>query len=250
MPSHLKLTLLVSLCAFALPAIATDCVILLHGLARTTTSMEKAAEAFAEQGYAVVNIGYPSRDHRIEDLAPLAIERGLDACPDEGKINFYTHSLGGILVRFYLEHNEIDRLGRVVMVAPPNRGSQVVDSFKGMPGFGVLNGPAGAQLGTGANSVPLSLGPVDYPVGVVAGTQTFNPILSQFLPNPDDGKVSVESTKIDGMTDFIALPHSHPFIMKAPDTINQAIAFIETGSFLHGEEAGAESQQPDQRLRP
>ena len=46
---------------------------LLHGLARTTTSMEKAAEAFAEQGYAVVNIGYPSRDHRIEDLAPIAI---------------------------------------------------------------------------------------------------------------------------------------------------------------------------------
>ncbi|MDH3841945.1 MAG: alpha/beta hydrolase, partial [Chromatiales bacterium] len=102
MPSHLKLTLLVSLCAFALPAIATDCVILLHGLARTTASMEKAAQAFAEHGYAVVNIGYPSRDHRIEDLAPIAIERGLDACPDEGKINFYTHSLGGILVRFYL----------------------------------------------------------------------------------------------------------------------------------------------------
>jgi len=227
---------IMSLLMSATAARATDCVILLHGLARTSASMEQAAKAFAERGFAVVNVGYPSRDHPVEELAPIAINEALAACPNDGKVHFYTHSLGGILVRYYLEHNEIERLGRVVMVAPPNRGSQVVDSLKGVPGFEILNGPAGEQLGTDENSVPLGLGPVDYPVGIIAGTQTFNPILSQFLPNPDDGKVSVESTKIEGMTDFIALPHSHPFIMKAPDAIDQAITFIATGRFVHSAE--------------
>ncbi len=228
--------LLCSLLVSAPPVSATDCVILLHGLARTSASMTKAATVFAERGYAVVNVGYPSREYPVEELAPIAIREGLAACPKDGKVHFYTHSLGGILVRYYLEYNDIARLGRVVMVAPPNRGSQVVDSLKGVPGFGILNGPAGEQLGTDDNSVPLGLGPVDYPVGIIAGTKTFNPILSQFLPNPDDGKVSVESTKIIGMSDFIELPHSHPFIMKAPDAIDQAVTFIETGRFTHSGE--------------
>ncbi len=119
------------------------------------------------------------------------------------------------------------------MLAPPNRGSEVVDNLRGVPGFSIVNGPAGAQLGTGGDSVPLSLGPPDYDVGIIAGTRTFNPILSQFLPNPDDGKVSVERTKIDGMKDFIEVPYSHPFIMDAPEVLEQTISFIETGRFIH-----------------
>jgi hypothetical protein len=77
------------------------------------------------------------------------------------------------------------------------------------------------------------LGPVDYEVGVIAGTRTFNPILSQYLQNPDDGKVSVESTKVQGMTDFVVVPVSHPFIMKSSAVIKQAFSFIKTGRFAH-----------------
>lgn len=217
------------------PAAAGGCVILLHGLARSASSMEKMADALAERGYAVANVDYPSREHPIEELAPMAVEAGLAECPEEGAVHFVTHSLGGILVRYYLEHHELARLGRVVMLAPPNQGSEVVDDFQDVPGFELINGPAGLELGTGEDSVPLSLGPVDYEVGVIAGSETFNPILSQSLPNPDDGKVSVESTKVDGMTDFLVVPHSHPFIMLAEGVIEQAIAFIETGRFVHDE---------------
>ena len=217
----------------ASPVRSEECVVFLHGLARTADSMEKVAATFEESGYAVANINYPSRFFEIEKLAPLAVEAGLAECPAGSIINFVTHSLGGILVRYYLEQNDISNLGRVLMFAPPNKGSAVVDSLRHFPGFGLINGPAGYQLGTGEDSVPLMLGPVNYEVGVIAGTKTFNPILSQYLENPDDGKISVENTKVAGMTDFLVLHHSHPFIMKSSDAIDQAFAFIQNGKFEH-----------------
>lgn len=210
-----------------------DCVIFLHGLARSRASMEKMATAFENSGYEIVNVGYPSRKFPIEDLSPRAIEEGLDGCSPGSVIHFVTHSLGGILVRYYLKYEEISNLGRVLMMAPPNKGSAVVDALRRVPGFRAINGPAGMQLGTREGSIPLMLGPVDYEVGVIAGTRTFNPFLSQYLSNPDDGKVSVENTKVEGMTDFITVRKSHPFIMKSSAVIDQAITFIKSGRFIH-----------------
>ncbi|MCH8137287.1 MAG: alpha/beta hydrolase [Proteobacteria bacterium] len=227
------LTLFVLTAIAASPARGAECVIFLHGLARTSASMQKAAAAFEETGYEVVNLGYPSRKFPIEELAPLAIEASLLECPSKSVIHFVTHSLGGILVRYYLEQEEISNLGRVVMLAPPNKGSKVVDAMRRLPGYKALNGPAGLQLGTGDDSVPLTLGAVDYEVGIVAGTRTVNLLLSQYLSNPDDGKVSVENTKVQGMTDFVVVPSSHPFIMKSSVVIDQAILFIRTGRFAH-----------------
>jgi triacylglycerol lipase len=215
-----------------LPALAqADCVILLHGLARTAAAMEELAERFGAAGYSVVNAGYPSREYTIEELAPLAVEAGLKSCPTGETVHFVTHSLGGILVRQYLATQEVPWLGRVVMLAPPNQGSEVVDKMRNVPGFRLLNGPAGLQLGTGPDDVPRKLPPVDFPLGVVAGTRTFNLMLSQFLPNPDDGKVSVESARVEGMADFVTVPYSHPFIMERDEVIDLALRFIATGSF-------------------
>jgi hypothetical protein len=193
-------------------------------------------EAFQRRGFRVANVNYPSRKAPVEKLAHMAVRSGLETCansPDE-RIHFVTHSMGGILVRYYLARNEIQNLGRVVMLAPPNKGSEVVDSLAGVPGFKFINGPAGLQLGTDHQSIPSQLGAVDYPVGVIAGTRSINPILSQFLPNPDDGKVSLQSTRVEGMSDFIALPLTHPFIMRSQAAVRQAISFVETGAFARG----------------
>ncbi len=232
-----KFALVLLTAFFCEHAAATDCVILLHGLARTASSMADLEQAFAEQGYDVANIDYPSREHPIEALSELAIEAGLNRCAqsDYQAVHIVTHSLGGILVRYYLARQEIPRLGRVVMLAPPNQGSQVIDEFGWLPGFHLLNGPAGDQLGTGEGSIPLQLGKVTYPVGILAGTHSINWILSLALPDPDDGKVSVESTRVDGMADFMTLPVSHPFIMSDPDAIRQTLQFIETGEFDRSE---------------
>lgn len=218
------------LCAGATVARA-DCVILLHGLARTAAAMETLEERFREAGYSVVNTGYPSREFPVEELAPLAVEAGLAACPQTERVHFVTHSLGGILVRHYLANHELPQLGRVVMLAPPNQGSEVVDRMRRVPGFRLLNGPAGLQLGTGPDDLPRQLPPVNFPLGVVAGTRTINLMLSQFLPNPDDGKVSVASTQVDGMSDFVTVPYSHPFIMERDEVIELALRFIATGHF-------------------
>lgn len=210
-----------------------ECVVLLHGLARTADSMNKLEAALLDESYLVENIDYPSRKHTIQELANSSVGQGIDSCMAAGATttHFVTHSLGGILVRTYMEEHENVSIGRVVMLGPPNQGSEVVDNLKGMPGFKLLNGPAGMQLGTLPDDVPKSLGPVAFELGVIAGTQSINLILSTFLPNPDDGKVSVESTKVDGMKDFISVPATHPFLMKNDAVIGQTVHFLKNGSF-------------------
>ena len=151
---------------------AGECVVLLHGLARTSLSMERMKWFLEESGYRVANIDYPSRDFEIEELASAAVEDGLAQCASMGsgeRVHFVTHSLGGILVRFYFAENELDALGRVVMLAPPNQGSAAVDELRDWPGFEWLNGPAGYQLGKGEESVPLHLGQPMFEFAVIAG---------------------------------------------------------------------------------
>ena len=212
--------------------VAADCVVLLHGLARTSGAMKKLVTPFENKGHQVINVDYPSRKKPIEQLAPLAVkELGYSKCDQAGKIHFVTHSMGGILVRYYLAHNNVQGLGRVVMLAPPNQGSEVVDKLRNVPGFKAINGEAGLQLGTDANSVPVNLGPVKFELGIIAGNRTFNLLLSRYLPNPDDGKVSVASTRVVGMTDHITLPVTHTFMMKSKSVIKQAVQFIGHGRF-------------------
>jgi pimeloyl-ACP methyl ester carboxylesterase len=193
--------------------------------------MEKIADSLTQAGYFVVNHDYPSTSDPIEELAPKAIREAVGNCAEDSTIHFVGHSLGGILVRYYLEHFELDRLGRVVMLGPPNQGSEVVDALGGIPGFKLLNGPAGLQLGTKSSSIPKSLGPAGFEVGIIAGTRTINIILSMFLPNPDDGKVSVASTRLEGMADHFTVPATHPFLMKNKEAIRQTIHFLRLGRF-------------------
>ncbi len=210
-----------------------ECVILLHGLARTERSMEKLGRHLAAQGYGVVNAGYPSRTATVQELAEETIPSAVAGCRDNGakKIHFVTHSMGGILVRYYLAHNSLPELGRVVMLAPPNNGSPVVDKLKNNFTFQWLNGPAGQQLGTGESSLPKSLGPVDFDLGVIAGDRSVNLLLSRMIPGPDDGKVAVADTRVEGMKDHIVIHATHPFIMKNAQVIDQALFFLKKGAF-------------------
>jgi len=207
----------------------TEAVILLHGLGRTNRSLNTMEKALKESGYLVVNLTYPSLTEPIETLA-VHLDKGFKQCclSKDMKIHFVTHSMGGILPRYYLSDHHIENLGRVVMLSPPNKGSELADFVDKISRY---TPPALKQLGTGKESIPLKLGPVDFELGIITGDRSFNPVASRIIPGDDDGTVSVEGAKVPGMSDFLVVDHTHTFIMNSPDVIDQTRAFLKNGRF-------------------
>ncbi len=233
MPMRL-LAVILAVIFFAPAVMAREGVVLLHGLCRTKASMKKMEKALTESGFVVENIDYESRGHPVKKLSEQVIGNALKKprLRDCTKIHFVTHSLGGVLVRCYLKHHKIDRLGRVVMLAPPNQGSEVVDKIGSWRTFKKINGPAGAELGTHPDSVPNQLGPVDFECGVIAGSRSINGVNSLMIDGADDGKVSIKRTRVKGMKEHVVVPTSHPYIMKNRDVIEKTTRFLQTGTFV------------------
>lgn len=215
-------------------------VVVLHGLVRSSSSMNKISQALNQSGYTVCNIQYPSRKYSIAKLAENLVYQEIKQCIGdiEQPLNFVTHSMGGIIVRQLAQSTDI-KIERVVMLSPPNQGSELVDKLKIIPFFKFINGSAGLSLGTEANSVPNTLGAVSFPTGVIIGNKSFNPIYSYLIPGADDGKVSVSSAKVIGMKDFLIVPHSHSFIMNSDVVIEQTINFLTIGKFKSNQQTGS-----------
>jgi pimeloyl-ACP methyl ester carboxylesterase len=226
-------TILAILAATAVTTCANGAerVVLLHGMGRTSRSMELMADRLREAGFAVENLSYASTTREIGDLARETLDPVFAAAGPTQRIHVVTHSLGGILIRVYAAARRPPALGRVVMLAPPNEGSELADALASNVLYRAATGPAGQQLGTGSNSVPLRLGPVDFDLGVIAGNRTLNPLFSRIVPGVDDGKVSVERARVEGMKDFLVVPCSHTWIMTDRDVIAQTVRFLREGSF-------------------
>ena len=212
----------------------SECVVLLHGLNRSWRAMGKMAEALQAEGFSTANVDYPSQQGTVETLAPIAVGSGLDQCRNSGadKIHFVTHSMGGILFRYAHGVEPIPELGRVVMLGPPSQGSEVVDITRNWAVATMFSGEAGKQLGTNEDDIPANLNPIDFELGIVAGTGSINPFMSAVLPEADDGKVTVERTKVDGMADFLVVTKSHRTLMKSDAVIQNTAAFLHSGHFL------------------
>lgn len=227
------LFLLVAVALVGRTASAGQTTILLHGLSRSNKSMVEVGKALKAKNHRVFNVDYPSRKFPIDSLAEIAIGGTLRTMDRDSTdtLNFVTHSLGGILVRDYLAKHKVPRMGRVVMLGPPNHGSEVVDRLKSVSLFSMLNGPAGQELGTDSASKPNSLGAVDFEVGVIAGNRSINWINSLMIPGPDDGKVSTGSARLAGMKDYLLVHATHPMMMKNTEVIRQILFFLASGTF-------------------
>ena len=223
------------------PNLADDvsqCVVLIHGLGRSAGSMEEMQEALVQEGYQTVNLGYSSTKKDIETIVEEDYPPGILQCmafkPET--IHFVTHSLGGIILRKAFSSGKPENLGRVVMLSPPNKGSKLVDKIKDWRLFQWMMGPAGQQLVTGTDSITSQLGKADFDLGIITGNRHafFDSLFAFMIPGVDDGKVSVENAKLEGMNDFLVTNDSHPFIMNSENVQKETIHFLQYGKFTHG----------------
>ncbi|MDJ0740823.1 MAG: alpha/beta fold hydrolase [Gammaproteobacteria bacterium] len=209
------------------------CVILLHGMAQTSLSMLPMAHDLERAGYRVRNIGYPTRPHDVAELAERYLKPAIAASGTRQPVHLVTHSLGGILARWYLQDHDLPTGSRIVMLAPPNHGSEVADVVRHWPPYRWFMGAVGQQLGTGADGIVRQLEPVCAEVGVIAGRRSIQPWFSWLLPGDDDGAVSVASTRLDEMRDFIVVDASHTLLMFNGKVRRQVRHFLRHGSFEH-----------------
>ena len=227
---HLLAALLVACCGVQ-DVPPPEVVVLLHGFGHSDRSMRPLAKRLEDAGYAVHALRYESTE-KPPDALVADLDAALARCCTEAKrLHFVAHSLGGILLRAELAQRPPPRLGRVVMLGPPNHGSELADWLRGSETLRSLIGPTASQLGTDGDSLPNRLPAAAYEVGVIAGSDSLNPIGSRMIPGEDDGTVSVESTRLEGMSDFIVLPVSHTMLLLSGDAADQTLAFLRTGRF-------------------
>ncbi|MEJ2514549.1 MAG: alpha/beta fold hydrolase [Gammaproteobacteria bacterium] len=213
-------------------ASARETVVLVHGLWRGKSSMWLLARRLEDAGFDVFRADYDSLTATTGEIV-RQVAAQIDACCRDrpGPVHFVGHSMGGLAIRAYLVESHIPNRGRVVLIGSPNSGTPIVDDYQDTWWMG-LAGPAANALGTGPESFPNMLPEPDYPVGVIAGFWV-GPFGLDFIPEADDGLVPVESTKVPGMADFVAIDVSHSFMRYDDDVAKQTIAFLRDGHFIH-----------------
>ncbi len=211
---------------------AKEIVVLLHGLARSNIAMWRLKMRLEDAGYHVEQVGYRSLTQTPAEIVQ-DISAQIDRCCQSinHKVHFVGHSLGGLLIRAYLENNPMENLGRVVLMGTPNQGTAVADYFRDK-WWAQFVGPTALALGTGEDSFPNSLSDPDYPVGVIAGFID-NDLNDELLPGSDDGLVSIDSTRLKGMGDFIVVRSQHTMMRYNEEVASQTIAYLKNGQFNH-----------------
>ncbi|MCE5272062.1 alpha/beta fold hydrolase [bacterium] len=207
-------------------------VALLHGLGRSRRSMRLLARRLERSGFETRLIGYPSRRLSLEELAARVRLEMLSLTPqDSAPLHAVTHSLGGIILRHIMRDAPLPGFGRAVLLAPPNSGSQMADRLAAFRLARGLWGPVLSQLVTDPQRGPQRLGPAAFGPGVIAGSLSLTPMFSPLFGGPNDGLVTVESAKVEGMADFLVLPLAHAFIMRNREVAHQCAYFLSHGSF-------------------
>ena len=224
----------------AAPAVATgEHVVLLHGILRSPRQMRRLERRLEAEGYTVHNLGYPSTKLGLAALvehvhAALSAPAVADAIAAAPAIHFIGYSLGGLITRAYLKRHRPEKLGRVVLLATPNHGSEVADALRRLAPYRWIAGPVGQELCTDQAAVADLFGPIDYPCGVLAGDVSLDPFGNLVLPRPHDGKVSVESTRLAGMADHRVVHAGHTFFPVDDRVIEETVRFLREGRFGPG----------------
>lgn len=203
-------------------------VVLLHGLGRGFHAMEPLARVLSAEGFSTLNLPYPSLRRSVDELVEVVL-REIAALPGEGPIHLVTHSLGGILARLLLNDTPPWEVGRLVMLAPPNGGSEIIDWATASPLMRFLIGPAGCDLG--CERLPARLPPLPQflEAAIIMGKRSTIPFFRSLLHAENDGIVSVSLGRIPGVRGFCVVDADHTFIQMHPEAVRRTVAFLKTG---------------------
>ena len=208
-------------------------VVLLHGMALPAKVMWPLARHLERAGYRARIVDYPTRPHDVAGLVDRYLRPVFAACDDRRPVHVVTHSLGGILLRYYLQTAELPAGSRIVMLVPPNHGSETADLVRDWPVYRWLMGAVGQQLGTGPDGIVHRLRPINAEVGVIAARRSLQPWFSRIVPGENDGAVSVASTRLAEMRDFLVVDSSHTLILFSREVHRQVRQFLAHGRFRH-----------------
>tara|TARA_R110001592_G_scaffold59200_1_gene179609 strand:- start:60104 stop:60895 length:792 start_codon:yes stop_codon:yes gene_type:complete len=220
------------------PAISNkQCVVLVHGLWRSGWAMRSIANDLNDYAYQTVSISYPSTSISIPEIAESYLPPAIEECKQGGAelIHIVSHSMGGIVVRQYLQNNHLPLGGKVVMLSPPNQGSELSEKFGDAGWYQHIVGPAGVSLSKKEGGIISSLKAVKEPVGIIAAYRDWSLFPSTWLPEPNDGTVSVDSMKLAEMDDFVLINSGHATMRFNNDTHQQIRYFLSRGEFYHSE---------------
>lgn len=209
-----------------------DHVILIHGLAETQAHMALIAAALRSEGYSVTNLGYPSTSAPTAVLADRFLTPLINHLEDAPQLHFVTHSMGGIMLRHSLAAFRPANLGRVVMTAPGNHGSALLELYRRTPPYKLLMGPSGQEAGLDDHCYACALPDADYELGIIGGTVALDPLAAVMLKWPNDGRLDLDSVRLPGMKDFVAVPAGHDLLAFHPATIFQTLQFLRHGRFF------------------
>jgi pimeloyl-ACP methyl ester carboxylesterase len=216
-------------------AASQEVVVLLHGVASVPLSMKYLEKGFEEEGYTVLNLGYPSTRESIgENAAAIRAEilEYVDSLDPgtEVTVHLVAHSLGNLVARRAMSDG-IPNLGRMVMIAPPNHGSFVAEAVKHLNIFFWIYGESGQQLSADNRAFFEELPEPSCSFGIIAGGKGNNEGFLPLIPGDDDGVIRVETTRLPGADDFTIIDAEHTLILFKKETLRQTVHFLRNGYF-------------------
>ncbi|MCC2646219.1 MAG: alpha/beta fold hydrolase [Rickettsiaceae bacterium] len=212
---------------------AQECVVLLHGYGRSSKSMRSIESLLVSHNYKVINIDYPSRQFNLTDITHKKVKPLIVECLNkEEKIHFVGYSMGGVITKHFIETHQVPNLGNVVFIASPIKGSDISAKLSKNSFFRLIFGPAAADLSTESDFVKSLKEEIFYPLGIITASISHNPLTSLFLlPGPNDGTVTLASTRIKGIADHIIINANHNSIINLEETHKQVLSFLKNRSF-------------------
>jgi triacylglycerol esterase/lipase EstA (alpha/beta hydrolase family) len=228
-------------------ALAGESVFLLHGIANIPLSMKFLESRLGKAGYTVHNLGYPSTRVPIEEAAEQ-VRGKIEQLAGTDTVHIVAHSMGNLVARKALDGDlphsgqiklgQIKlgqiKLGKMVMIAPPSRGSFAAERLKELDIFRWVFGPAGQQLPSKNTAFFENLPEPPCPFGIIAGGRGTEDGYNPIIPGDNDGTVSVEETKLPGAADMVIIRNTHTLLLFDEETAAQTVHFLKHGRFRKG----------------